>query len=191
MWCGSGPWDPCVGAAMDKFTRTTEVLRRKGTAWPLSKCERGREGPRARTPAWAGFYCFSGYMTLRRILIYYAQVHGRWLPFTENKGKNVANYFKEKNVTDQGEKWLNWLHSIPGRFRSDFRNICCLNPGWGSFSKSKSHRSLGTLQAWFPTGEPIRGRGSCVLDLTPHWPFRVGAGLHFPCVEQFPINMYM
>ena len=40
-------------------------------------------------------------------------------------------------------------------------NICCLNSGWGSFSKSKSHSSLGTMQAWFPTGEPIHGRGSC------------------------------
>ena len=34
------------------------------------------------------------------ILIYYAQVHFRWLPFTDNKGKNVANYFKENDVSD-------------------------------------------------------------------------------------------
>ena len=40
-------------------------------------------------------------------------------------------------------------------------NICCLNSGWGSFSKSKSHSSLGTMQAWFPLGEPIHARGSC------------------------------
>ena len=45
------------------------------------------------------------------------------LPFTDNKGKNVANYFKEKDVIDQGEKWLNWLHSILGRFSSDFRKL--------------------------------------------------------------------
>ena len=33
-------------------------------------------------------------------LIYDAQVHFRWLLFTENKGKNVANYVKEKGIAD-------------------------------------------------------------------------------------------
>ena len=32
--------------------------------------------------------------------MYYAQVHFSWLPFTDNKGKNVANYSKEKDVAD-------------------------------------------------------------------------------------------
>ena len=36
---------------------------------------------------------------------------------------NAANYFKEKDVTAQGEKWLNWLHSILGRFSTDFRKL--------------------------------------------------------------------
>ena len=35
------------------------------------------------------------------------------------------------------------------------------------------------MQAWFPTGEPICGRGSCVPDLTFYWPLRVGAGLEW------------
>ena len=43
--------------------------------------------------------------------------------FTDNKGQNTANYFKEKDVTDQGEKWLNLLHSILGRFSTDFRKL--------------------------------------------------------------------
>ena len=34
------------------------------------------------------------------VLIYYAQVRCRRLPFTDNKGKNVAGYFKEKDVAD-------------------------------------------------------------------------------------------
>ena len=51
---------------------------------------------RAPTPAWTGFYCFSGYITSRMVLIYYAQVHFGWLPFTENKGEDVANYSKEE-----------------------------------------------------------------------------------------------
>ena len=40
-----------------------------------------------------------------------------------HKGKNVANYFKEKDITDQGGKWLNWLYSILGRFSPDFRKL--------------------------------------------------------------------
>ena len=30
----------------------------------------------------------------RMVLIYYAQVCFRWLPFTENKGEDVANYIR-------------------------------------------------------------------------------------------------
>ena len=50
----------------------------------------------APTPALTGFYCFSGHSTLRMVLIYYVQVHFRWLPFTENKGEDVANYIKKE-----------------------------------------------------------------------------------------------
>ena len=39
----------------------------------------------------------------------------------DNKGQNTANYFKEKDVTAQRRKWLNRLHSILGRFSTDFR----------------------------------------------------------------------
>ena len=49
------------------------------------------------TLALTGFYCFSGHITLRMILIYYAQVPFRWLPFTENKGEDVAN-----SITEEG-----------------------------------------------------------------------------------------
>ena len=34
--------------------------------------------------------------TLRMVLIYYAQVHFRWLLFAENKGEDVANYIKKE-----------------------------------------------------------------------------------------------
>ena len=39
QWCDADPGlrGPCVVAAMNKFTWTTEVLWRKGMAWPLSK----------------------------------------------------------------------------------------------------------------------------------------------------------
>ena len=87
----------------------SQVLKKscgeKRTPWPLSEWER------APTPAWTGLYCFSGHITLRMVLIYYTQVHFRWLSFTENKGEDVANYIKEKGyLQTQREKWLNWLH---------------------------------------------------------------------------------
>ena len=74
----------------DKFTRTTESCGGKGRAQPLSQEES------TLTLALTGFYCFSGHITLRMILIYYAQVSFRWLPFTENKGEDVANYIKKE-----------------------------------------------------------------------------------------------
>ena len=62
----------CVVAAIDKYTQTTESWGEKGTARPLSQEES------APTLALTGFYCFSGHITLRMILIYYAQVSFRW-----------------------------------------------------------------------------------------------------------------
>ena len=102
----------------------------KGMAWPLSKWERARGLERAQERAdsrldrllllfWAHY--------MRMVLIYYAQVHHSWLPFTDNKGRNAANYFREKDVTDQGGKWLIWLHSILGWFNTDFRKLKILS----------------------------------------------------------------
>ena len=49
------------------------------------------------------------------VLIYYAQVGFRGLPFTENKGEGVANYIKEEGYLQmQREKWFNWLCSSLG-----------------------------------------------------------------------------
>ena len=75
----------------DKFAWTTESRGGKGTAQPLS------QEKSTVTLALTGFYCFSGHITLRMMtLIYYAQVRFRWLPFTENKGEDVANYIKKE-----------------------------------------------------------------------------------------------
>ena len=89
----------------DKFTRTAESCGGKGTARPVSQEES------APIPALTGFYCFSEHITLRMVLIYYLQVHCRWLPFSENKGEDVANYIKKEGYLQmKREKWLNWLH---------------------------------------------------------------------------------
>ena len=74
----------------DEFTQTTESYGGKGTAQPLS------QEKSALTLALTDFYCISGHITSRMVLTYYAQVHFRWLPFTENKGEDVANYIKKE-----------------------------------------------------------------------------------------------
>ena len=65
-------------------------MEKKGLVWPLSQEES------TLTLSLTGFYCFSGHITLRMVLIYYAQVHLRWLLFTENKGEDVADYIKKE-----------------------------------------------------------------------------------------------
>ena len=88
-------WSPTcsvhgVVAETDKFTQTTKSCGGKGTAQPLFQEES------TLTLALTDFYCFSGHITLGMVLIYYALVRFRWLPFTENKGEDVANYIKKE-----------------------------------------------------------------------------------------------
>ena len=91
--CNMLMWIPAhsvcgVVAEMRQIHTDYRVLRRKrdGRA-TLSRGERP-------TLALTGFDCFSGHITLRMVLIYYAQVPFRWLPFTENRG--VANYIRKE-----------------------------------------------------------------------------------------------
>ena len=65
-------------AAIDKHTGTREILWRKRD-WPLS------QEVSALTLALTGFYCFSGHITLRMVLIYYTQVLFRWLQKTKER----------------------------------------------------------------------------------------------------------
>ena len=80
-------------------------------------------------------------------------------------GDYLLQITKKRILQMQGKKWLNWLHSVFGRFSTDFRkllqrhalNLCYLNSGWGSFSKSKPQSRLDIMQPCFPTGELIPG----------------------------------
>ena len=123
-----GPQDPVLWLQYTNTHRLQKSCGGKGMAWPLCKWERERGLERAQerepTPAWTGFYCFSRHITWRMVLIYYAQVHHRWLPFKDNKGQNTANYFKDKDVTAQGG---NCSHSILGWFSTDFRKLKILS----------------------------------------------------------------
>ena len=114
LWvCGSHEWPylmrtpasrVCGVVAETRQTHTDyRVLWRKrdGTA-TLSRGQHlgaprpCSQGESTLTLALTGFYFFSGHIILRMVLIYYAQVHFRLLPFTENKGEYVANYIKEE-----------------------------------------------------------------------------------------------
>ena len=57
------------------------------------------------------------------ILINYAQVCFRWLPFTDNKGEKVANYYKERIFANAKEKVVELVTLIFGRFSMDFRKL--------------------------------------------------------------------
>ena len=172
QWCR--PWPAgsvCCGCDEQIHTDHRSPVEIKGVAWSLSKWERGPQS-----------------LPGQAFIVFLGTWHRGWSSCTKHRftvGDYLLQITKERMllITSkrrmfqmQGEKWLNWLHSILGRFSTDFRNllwryevnICCLNPGWGSFSISKSRSSLCTMQAWFPTGEPIRGHRSCVPDLAFH-----------------------
>ena len=43
------------------------------------------------------------------------------------KGRRLLITSKRRRFTAQGGKWLNWLHSILGRFSTDFRKLKILS----------------------------------------------------------------
>ena len=160
----------------------------KGAAWPLSKLKRG---PLA--PAWTGLYCFSGHITLRAILIYYAQVHHRWLPFKEDKGQDTANYFKDKDGTAQGGSCS---HSILGRFSTDFRKMKILSKHLlpqlrlREFQQEQVSQQSGYNAGLISHWRTHPWTWVLPANLAPHWLFRVGAEPHFPRLKRFPTTIH-
>ena len=58
------------------------------------------------------------------VLICYAQVRFRWLPFTENKGEDVAKYIKKEGYLQNVKgKVVELVTLILGRFSIDFRKL--------------------------------------------------------------------
>ena len=131
----------------------------KGAAWPLSKLERG---------PWP--------LPGQAFIVFLGTLHQGWSSFTihrfttgdyllrRTKDRTLLITSKRRMLQPQGEAahtpYLGGLAQTLGRWRYSL-NICCLNSGWGGFSKRESHSSQGTMQAWFPTGEPLHGHGSC------------------------------
>ena len=57
-------------------------------------------------------------------LIYYGQVRFRWLPFTENKGEDVANYIKKRRIfANVKGKVVELVTLVLGRFGIDFSKL--------------------------------------------------------------------
>ena len=108
-------------AAVDKFTQTTEILweKRDGRA-TLSVRERAR-GPESLTPAWTGFYCFSGHITLRMALISHAQVCFRGLQKTKERMLLITS--KRKDICKLKGKVVELVILLLGRFSIDFRKL--------------------------------------------------------------------
>ena len=187
-WCGL--W-PVVSAVLSMWQTHSHGLQKSGG-------EKGQHGHSLseRAPCLDRLLLLSGSITSKQVLIHYAQVCFKWSPFTDNKEKDVADYYlgitKKRMLQMQGKK----LHSILGRFSTDFRkllqryalNICWLNSGWGSFSKSKPQSSLDIMQAWFPMGKPICGPGSFVAHRAC-WFSEPGLSYIRYCYgDWFPIN---
>ena len=58
------------------------------------------------------------------VLIYYARVCFRWLPFTENKGEDVANYIKKRRIfANVKGKVVKLVTLILERSGKDFRKL--------------------------------------------------------------------
>ena len=168
-----GPQDPVLWLQYTNTHGLQKSCEEKGAEWPLSKWERVRGLKRAQEswpPPGQAFIVFLG------------TLHGGWSSFTMHRfttGDYLLRTTKDRTqlITSKwrmlqlkGETahtpYLSGLAQILGRWRYSVK-ICCLNSGWGSFSKNESHSSQGTMQAWFPTGEPIHGRGSCLPTSLP------------------------
>ena len=121
------------------------------------------------------------------VLIYYSQVHHRWLPFKDHKGENTANNVKEKDVIARGG---NWSHSILGWFSTDFRKLKILSThllpqGEGVLARASLVAVYVRCRPDFPLENLSMDVGPAGQPRSPML-LRMGAEPHFPCVEQFP-----
>ena len=74
-----GRQDPVLWRQKTNTHGLPSPVEEKGMVWPLSQEES------TPTLALTGFYCFSGHITLRMILIYCAHVPFRWLQKTKER----------------------------------------------------------------------------------------------------------
>ena len=103
----------------DKFTDYRVLWRKRDSTATLSR------GERLRASTWAlaltGFYCFSGHITLRMLLIYYVQVPFRWLQ--KIKERMLLITLKGWIFTNVKGKVVELVTLVLGRFSIDFRKL--------------------------------------------------------------------
>ena len=116
------PWDPCIVAAMDKFTGTTEILWRKGTAQLLSKWER-RPWP---LPGQA-FIAFLGSLhqgwssfTLHRLALGSDRKQRSWCPLITSQKKDICKC-KGKSGWTGYTPYLGGLAQVSGSYFKDMQ----------------------------------------------------------------------
>ena len=136
-WPRSRPAGSCAVAAICKYTRTTEILGRKRDCVAALQVKERAPDPR-----------------LDRLLLFFlGTLYRGWSSFTMHrfttgdyllrmtKDRTLLITSKRKMLQLKGEAahtpYLGGLAQILERWRYSV-NICCLNSGWGSLSKSKS-----------------------------------------------------
>ena len=97
-WCRSQPMaGPVCCGSNGQIQTDYQVLWRKRDSRGLNCTVTLSRGQRP-TLTLTGFYCFSGHITLRMVLIYYAQVHFRWLPLQKTKERMLLITSKRKDI---------------------------------------------------------------------------------------------
>ena len=157
------------------YTRTTEVLwGKRDSAATLSRGEclwspwSLPQGGSAQSLALTNLYRFFRPLTSKKVLFYNTKVCLGWLSFADNR-EDVTEYIKGGHLQCKrrnGQKgFVPYLP--PDSVKIKIPSKPLLASGWGRFFFSKSHSSLSTMQAWFRTGELIRGHGSCLPTSLP------------------------
>ena len=91
MWSLASSVPGVVAELRQIYTDYRVLWRKRDSTATLSR----GECPTLALTGFSFFSFFSGHITLRMALTYYAQVCFRWLLFTDNKGEDVANYTKK------------------------------------------------------------------------------------------------
>ena len=117
----------CCGGNGQIHTDYRNPVEKKGQHGH-SRSEREREGQRepkkdSRPPPGQAFIAFLGtlYRGWSSLTVHRFTVGDYLLQITKERMLLITS--KRRMFQMQGEKWLNWLHSILGRFSTDFRKL--------------------------------------------------------------------
>ena len=162
-WCGPRPKGSLSGGCDEQIHMDYKVLWRKRVGMAALKV---RE--RTLTPAWAGFYCFSGYITWRKVLIYYAQfpIGDYLLQKTKERMLLTTSNIRRFQINrESGETgYTPYLGGLKQIFRSDFKNM-----QWPFAASIQSEGVLAkaSLRAAYVQGRPNSPQQNLSVGMTP------------------------